>query len=170
MNILAIDQSTRSSGWCILSDGMLLEYGVVKTPSGKQGLEAALWQCQQLAGIAAQNNIQALAIEDIFVPSLKAQNAKTIVLLGCLKGMLVITADRYNWQWVTVTSPEVCQHLGLKVNTPREQKKRASRQIAAMELFGDRTRYEEIPEDVADAIAIGGIAMRKLLISERTVL
>lgn len=169
MNILAIDQSTSSSGWCYLADGVVQEYGVIKTPKAFHGLGAALWQCQQLLGVAARyEGLQAIAIEDLYLPGMHS-NVKTLTLLGALRGMLVLIAHQNGWQWQTVTSPEICEHLGIRVNTPRPQKKRASRQIAAMELFGCRTRYQEIPEDAADAIAIAEIAERKLTLLEKVV-
>lgn len=184
MNILGIDQSTRSSGWCLLAEGVIQKYGVIKTPENLTGLEAALHQCEQIELVINAKNADVLALEDLYLPKFFGRvrktsngyeepkdtlNAKTLILLGSLRGMLVLTARKLDIQHLLITSPEVCEYLGIPVNTARTPKKRTSRQIAAMELFGDRTRWQEIPEDTADAIAISQIAQRKLLISERII-
>lgn len=181
-SILAIDQSTSSSGWCYLADGRIQEYGVIKTSSKLQGLEAAIYQTAMIDDLVTRFLPTVMAIEDIYLPNFfnsfkkttngneptkGSLNAKTIILLGSLRGMLIGVAAREGMEYVLVTSPDICNHLGIAVNTPRVSKKRASRQIAAMELFGDRTRYKDIPEDAADAIAIAQIAERRLLMEAR---
>lgn len=178
--VFGIDQATGVSGWCCLVQGRIEDMGTIRKPSSLSGLDAAIWMVDALEREMVNHNVGAIAVEDLhlqrfFKKSRKKGddaspvNARTIFLLGNLQGALAHVAHQHGYLFSLVTSPEVCAHLGIPVNTPRDEKKRAARQIAASELYGDRTRYLEIPEDAADAVAISEIAYRKLLVSARTV-
>lgn len=168
MNLLALDQSTRSTGWCHMVDGDVVEFGILKTPTGIIGLEAALWQTDAIEELAVSKSIDTIALEHLYIPASRSgkngkPNPETVFLLGELKGMIAHVAHQHGWQFIVVTSPEVCDHIGVSPFTPRKQKKLTSRHVAAMDIYGDRMRYVEIPEDAADAIAIAGVASRKLV-------
>lgn len=163
-NILGIDQSTQCTGWChICGNGEINDYGIIKSPNGKTGLDAAYYQTKAIEELVAVRSITLVAAEDIYLPTAKSKsNPKTTFLLGSLKGMIYYMCRERGVDFRLVTSNQICQHLGISPFTARDQKKRASRMIAALDLWGDRSRYLEISDDVADAIAISLIAQRTI--------
>lgn len=163
--IVGIDQSTRASGWAIITpEGSIAEYGVLKTPRGKTGLVAALWQAHAIEEFLLLRGLQHIGLENLFFSDNYSKD--TIFLLGALRGMVVLAAEQNNIVYHTVGSPEVCRHVGCAVNANRDIKKKASRVAAAMDLWHDDKLWEEVPEDAADAIHIGMIVWKRLRLAE----
>ena len=174
--LLAIDQSTRCSGWALYNDDGLVEFGIFKTPAALTGVEAAFWQVDAIEEAVALKGIKVLALEKLYIPrddhsksKSKRIDPNTIFLLGELRGMLLLTVRQYGCQVENIASTEVCQHIGVSPFTPRTAKKRASRQSAAMDIWQDRSKWKDIKEDAADAIAIGAVAQRRLRIASMTI-
>lgn len=163
--ILAVDQATQKTGWAIINtDGFIAEYGIIKTPDKLHGIEAALWQCDAIEEIVLLRGFRQIAIEQLFMH--KERSPDTIFLLGELRGMIIHMAHQHGVDCHTVSSPEVCRHIGCAVNVNRDIKKKASRVAAAMDLWHDDKLWQEVPEDAADAIHIGMIVWKRLRIAE----
>lgn len=165
ITILGLDQSTRCSGWVVITDGTIQEHGVIKTPSKRKGLDAALYQADAIEEMIFLRGIETIALEELHTGG--KTGANIIYLLGALRGMVIRIAHVHDVRYEVVSTQDMCAYLGISAFTAREAKKRASRQIAAIDLFGDRTRWQEIPEDTADAIAIAGIAYSRLHLEAR---
>lgn len=164
MYILALDQSTRKTGWAAIDDdGIVRSWGLIKTPSKYSGLEAARYQAHEvdaLMDLIPIRTAKIVAIEDLHTG--KNTSPKIIYLLGALRGMLVYIVGKRDLRYVICGSKDVCDFIGVSAFCKRDAKKRASKQAAAMELWQDRSRWTEMQEDIADAICIGKIAYQKL--------
>jgi Holliday junction resolvasome RuvABC endonuclease subunit len=157
MSILGIDQSSKRSGWALLA-GDNVNFGAYKTPTGLKGLEACLWQADAIEDKLLNSGAKVLAIEDIFL----GENAHTAFVLGALRGMLVWIAHQHNVKLVIISSADLCNHLSIPINSERKVKKRTSKYLAAIELWGNKSLHKNISDDEADAFHIAKIAQSRL--------
>lgn len=168
MKILGLDQSTAKTGWAVIKDGELGGHGNIKKPYKLKGMEAALYQRDAIADLLLcipLRHLDAIAFESLHKS--KQTSMDVIFLLGALRGMVAALAHDAGVRYEFVSSPEVCAYIDMPPNTDRDTKKKTTREIVAMDLFQDRSRWKEIDEDEADAIAIGMIAYRRLLLESR---
>ncbi len=166
--ILAIDQSTSSTGWAFSDMSWRPTcYGVIKTPTGTVGIDACWYQDNKLDEL-----LQTLQPEVVLIEKLFAQegfsggklNPYVIFLLGELRGMMRKTINQHGCEQIDIATHEIPIELGLKVTTRRPIKKRTARQRAAQRILGDRSRWKEMQEDASEAIVMLDIAFKKLAI------
>lgn len=90
MRYLGLDISSKSTGWAILEDDALVDYGVIKTEG--EGVTKLIDFYSQMNNILDQyDNIDWIGIEDVYI-----ENAKTVKVLSRYAGVaLLITGLRY---------------------------------------------------------------------------
>ena len=181
---LAIDQSTRQTGYALFEDDgsalaywPLVSFGYIKTPSRKTGIEAMLFQADNIIQLAIRSKVQAVLYESIY----QGVNVKTSIHLARLQGAILAHCDLNDIPAFEVTNAEICGFMRIAVNTKRNAKKRASMRMAMLDLPAGAAEYvrallndepdealtEEwggsFCEDTADAIVIGRAGVPHLM-------
>lgn len=149
MNILAIDQSTSSSGFAIFQGKNLIQSGIYK-PKGE--LYNRIHQTKEYIRELIDNN----DIKYVFVEDIQYQrNQKTFKILANLQGVLVNLLVELDipFEVVPPSRWKAWNQIGGKRR--KEQKENAKRKCK--EIFG-----REFKEDEADAICIGLFGLKWL--------
>ena len=90
MNVLSLDVSAASTGWCVLQD-MGIHFGVIKTAAKLQNTERLLTFKTELCKILSTYKPTHIVIEDIFV----GLNASTIKVLAEFAGVTKLTCIEF---------------------------------------------------------------------------
>lgn len=149
MNILAIDQSTSSSGFAIFINQNLQQSGIYK-PKGE--LFQRIHQTKEyIREIINENDIDYVFMEDIQYQ----RNQKTYKILANLQGVIIdlMVELKIPFEVVPPSRWKAWNQIGGKRR--KEQKENAKRKC--QEIFG-----REFKEDEADAIMIGLYGLKKL--------
>ena len=146
--VLSFDQSTRVSGWAYFEDNKYIESGVIdmsktKLETDKRSFEMA----KELWKIIRKYNPDILCIEDVQNQS----NAKTMIVLARLAGMIIGYAEAHKIDIYIITSTQWRSMLDFKLGAgvKREELKQQSIDYVK-ETYG-----VDVPEDEAEAIALG---------------
>lgn len=170
--LLALDQSTRLTGWAFQEDDGPIEYGAIKTPSriasGKGDMTAADFQLDEIYSLATKHSPDYVAIEEVHL----GPNPRVLITLAEFRGRLIERIiDRTNCGPVIPVSSNDMKsymHFGFKVG--RELKKDRARFTATAIIKGETLAMSEpenwIGEDESDAICILMIAWSKVRIAE----
>lgn len=148
MRLLSFDQSTRASGYCYFEDGKYIVSGLIDmskskldTPERSFEMAKALWK------IIKQYKPEHLIIEDVQ----QQTNAKTMIILARLSGMIIGYAEAHHVQVHILTPSQWRKALnfaqGSKVK--RQELKQQSIDYVKEHLSLD------VSEDEAEAIAEG---------------
>lgn len=170
--LLALDQSTRLTGWAFQQDDGPITYGTIKTPSriasGKGDMTAADYQLDEIYSLATKHGPDYVAIEEVHL----GPNPRVLITLAEFRGRLIETLDyrANNGKIISVSSNDMKSyvHFGFKAN--RQMKKDRSRFTATAIIKGETLAIAEpenwIDEDASDAICILMIAWSKIRIAE----
>lgn len=153
MKILAIDQGSNKCGWAHLSNGEVIDSGVFKL-KGKDRMERYKQLLELLTDMVCDNNMDILAIEDVFMKRSGFSNPRTSKIMGETRGIIASVGLLYNMQIVDINPAELTGYLG--INTRKQDKKKVTQKYV-QEIIG-----EEPTEDQADAVLIGLITHNKL--------
>ncbi len=153
MKILAVDQASKTSGWAIFEDGVLLEYG--KFTYDMPDLGVRLHKIKtSIQEIVEANNIDKLYLEDVQYQENVINNVQTFKTLAKVLGVL------YEYGIAAGLDPEIVlagtwkKHLGIKGAKRADQKRNAQNYVIE--------HYQVKPtQDECDAICIGTYACRK---------
>lgn len=153
MRTLALDQSSRITGWAIFEDGVLLEYG--KFTYDMPDLGVRLHKIKtSIQEIVEANNIDKLYLEDVQYQENVINNVQTFKTLAEVLGVL------YEYGIAAGLEPEIVlagtwkKHLGIKGAKRADQKRNAQNYVIE--------HYQVKPtQDECDAICIGTYACRK---------
>lgn len=147
MRLLALDQSSRTSGFAIFIDGELRDYGTFTMTDDNVG-ERLFKIREKVAQLIADNGIDYVAFEDIQLQKDKINNVKTFKVLAEVFGVvyeLVTELEIPNEAVFSNSWKSTCQ---IKGRTRDEQKKNA-------QLFVTTTYGIKASQDASDAICIG---------------
>lgn len=167
--LIAIDASMHSTGVAVfdMASGEVVDTCHLAVPKKVTGLDCCFAMAELIANNLTKHQPARVAIEGLHLSSSGRMNAKTIINLGALWGMIaseIRSASKA--RPVVITSNEVAAHLGLPLNANRKRRKDRSQFLATVELYGvvyaSSTDNELVQEDVADAIAVGHVALKKL--------
>lgn len=155
MLILGIDPGIERTGYAILNpDGLtpqLIECGCITTPKG-EALSYRLFEIRKdLVEIIKKHRPDLLVIESLFF----AANAKTAMVVGQARGVVLMTAEEHKLQMVEVTPLQV--KLAATGYGKAEKKQVQQMIVQIMKL-----KRVPKPDDAADAAAIAWAGVGRL--------
>ena len=148
MRILALDQSSRVSGWAIFDGDTLMEYG--KFDVGDiHDLGDRLHQIRQkVKYLIVTNNIDKVILEDIYMDGQRVNNVQTFKALAEVFGVLYELCIDMKKPVEAVLAGTWKSTLGIKGKTRPEQKRNA--QAWVLDKYGIKATQDEV-----DALCIG---------------
>ena len=152
MTLLALDQSSKVTGYAIFIDGVLDYHGKINLTSENVGIRLVQFK-EAIVDIIDSFKVDKIAFEDIQLQSTVANNVKTFKVLAEVFGVLHELCEELKIPYVIVPSVTWKSALGIKGKTRPEQK-----QQAADFVFN---KYNKKPtQDECDAICIGTYAIK----------
>ena len=148
MKILALDQSSRVSGWALFDGNELIEYGkfdLSKEPDIGERLHQARYIVQDIIN---KLNVDKVILEDIYMDGQRVNNVQTFKVLAEVFGVLYELCIDMNIPVEAVLAGTWKSTLGIKGKTRPEQKRAA--QAWVLENYGIKATQDEV-----DAICIG---------------
>ena len=150
MKILALDLSTKSSGWAIYSENKLEKYGCISSV-GNNLFKRINKMIESLEEIIQQNKIDRIVIEDVLPEDVK-HNQKVFKALTYLQGFVLNLLDKYNLDDIQFyTSSEWRKKCGIRTGRAI---KRDELKVQDIKFVKDSFNID-VNDDVADAICIG---------------
>lgn len=152
-NILALDQATHISGYCVFQDTILKSYGKITPQSadlGKRFLEIKK---------TVQDFIEIFKIDKVYFEDIQLQgnvlnNVKTFKMLAQLQGMLITLLEELEIPYEIIHSQVWKSNLGIKGRARKEQKQNAQKYVYE--------KYQaKVSQDEADAICIATYALNQ---------
>ena len=148
MRILALDQSSRITGWALFDGNELIEYGKFDL-SEEPNIGERLHQARCLVqDIINKLNVDKVILEDIYMDGQRVNNVQTFKILAEVFGVLYELCIDMNIPVEAVLAGTWKSTLGIKGKTRPEQKRAAQAWVA--ENYGLK-----VVQDIADAICIG---------------
>lgn len=150
MNILALDLSTKRSGWAYYDENNNLVYGVVSATSAD--VEARIIkQTIEIIDIIKKYNIDTIIAEEVQPDGLNQHTGK---VLTWLQGYLVCNTYAYNkkikWEFIGATTwRKILGLQGYKIKREEQKRKDIAYVIATHGL-----KLSDSQDDEADAICI----------------
>ncbi|MCP5006690.1 MAG: crossover junction endodeoxyribonuclease RuvC [Planctomycetes bacterium] len=143
--ILALDQATNLSGWCVLNNGgEVVKYGLLNLSKGKVDTPHRIAQVKKfLTTMLAKYDIKVVVIEGVF----NAKGHAGTVLMQ-LYGVLTNTCLEKGVEMVTFMPSSWRSKLSIKGRKREEQKANALKFVEALGLSTEQ-------EDAAEAVCIG---------------
>lgn len=144
MKILALDQSTKHTGWSYWDNKRLLKYGVIDT----QESDAAFVRMAQM-GSEIDKLVRRFKPNHVVIEQVQFQhNYKVYSQLSQLQGIIMRILFEKNTAFTLVEPTKWRAFDGIK-NRKREETK-----AAAIQAVKDKY-YIDVSEDIAEAIGIG---------------
>lgn len=152
--LLALDQSSRITGWSIFEDGKLVTYGkfnaeTVGTQIGKR-LE---YIRNKIKTLIEENNIAEVILEDIQMQGNVVNNVQTFKVLAEVFGVLSELLVEMNIPQSAVLASSWKSALGIKGRARAEQKKNAQEWVF-------KTYSVKPTQDECDSICIGSYKIK----------
>lgn len=157
MKILALDQSTKLTGWAVYQNGKCKKSGAIDLSSNENPAERMIQMCEAVAKIIAKTKPEFLVMEGVAYQ----RNAAALIELAQLQGVIIGTCLNNQIEFYIYPPSSWRKALGFKQGAGV---KRADLKQQAMDYARELTGRDE-PEDVAEAICIGA-AMTKMIIKE----
>ena len=151
--LLALDQSSQTSGYSVFTDGKLTDYGKFTFEDADVGHRLTCIR-NKVISLLDQYNITEVAFEDIQLQSGLAGNVQTFKVLAEVYGVIHQLLDEKKIPYQVVPSVTWKSTLGIKGKNRQEQKKNA--QLWVINNYNVKTT-----QDVADAICIGQCCIKK---------
>lgn len=144
---LALDQSSRATGWSVYDDKELVGYGVFNAKKGTP-LGRIVDLCDWLVSMINNWKPDLLGIEETQYNGNFVGGHNVFKLLSQVMGAIMITSVREKVRIETVLIPTWRSHCGVKGNKRPEQKRSA-------QLLVKRWHDISVTDDESDAICIG---------------
>jgi crossover junction endodeoxyribonuclease RuvC len=144
MRVIAFDQATNITGWCVFDDKQLLDYGIIDTSKVKSIDEKISKQKKEIQKLIKKYKPELFAIEDIQYQ----QNQYTYKILAELLGVISNTFYEREYPFIIVSPSKWKSYCGIKGRKREEQK------INTIEFIKANFNIDVI-SDIADAICIG---------------
>lgn len=146
MRILALDQSSKSTGWAVFENGKLIDKGLIKTNGSL--IDRLIRQEKEIKEILHYFKIEKVFLEDIQLQKSVGNNVVTFKALAFTLGSLemMLTKEHYPYRVIPpATWRKICGIAGTKRAIQKENAK-----AFVLEKFN-----EECQEDICDAICLG---------------
>lgn len=151
-NLLALDQSSRTSGWAVFIDGKLTNQGNFTVSQDDFGVRLHAIR-EKVKALIKQYNITEIVFEDIQLQSSIGNNVDTFKKLAEVFGIILELSIDLNIPAIAMHPTSWRSAISLKGKTRTEQKKAAQAHVAA--------KYNlKVSEDTSDAICIGEAFLR----------
>lgn len=157
MKILALDQSTKLTGWAIYQDEKCIRSGAIDFSNNDNSAERFVDMCEAVVDIIKQTQPEFLVLEGVAYQ----RNAAALIELAQLQGVIIGTCLNNQIEFYIYPPSSWRKALSFKQGAGV---KRADLKQQAMAYVRELTGRDE-PEDVAEAICIGA-AMTKLIYKE----
>ena len=149
MKILALDQSTRVTGWAVFADDTLQEYGKFDAENAGADIGKRLTYIREkVKALIDKYGIQKILIEEIQLQNTVGNNVVTYKKLAYVQAVLIQMLDELKLPYELIASSSWKSTLGIKGRARAEQKKNA--QIYVNTIYGIKATQDE-----CDAICIG---------------
>lgn len=145
--LLALDQSSRVSGYAIFYDGKLEDYGKFEFTDNDLGIRLLKIR-QKVDGLIDKYNINEVVLEDIQLQNNVSNNVQTFKALAEVFGVVYELITEKDIKNSAVLSTVWKSALGVKGRTRPEQKRNA-------QAFVTSTYGIKATQDESDAICIG---------------
>lgn len=153
MTILALDQSSHISGYCVFKDGELFAYDKFSFDNPDMGRRLTQIRAQ-IQTLIEQYKPDYVIFEDIQQQYNVSNNIQTFKVLAEVYGVISELLSSLNIPYSTVLASSWKSTLKIKGKTRAEQKKNAMSYI--------KEKYNiEVTQDMADAICIGEYHLNK---------
>ena len=154
MNILALDQASRISGWAIFENNKLKTYGKIDLSNIDDiGLRLHTLR-QRVTELIQTYNIEKVILEDIYMDGQKINNVSTFRILAEVFGVLYELCIDLNIPVDAVLAGTWKSTHGIKGKTRPEQKRNAQQWVI--------NNYNIKPtQDECDAICIGAHVIKQ---------
>ena len=146
MKLLALDQSSRCSGWAIFDDEELIDSGTFTLKSDDIG-ERLVDYKKHVEKLICDNDIEEIAFEDIQMQN-QINNVQTFKVLAEIFGVTQEYLVEQGHSYHVVSSNTWKSQLNIKGKQRAEQKKNA--QAYVLEHYN-----KKVSQDESDAICIG---------------
>lgn len=146
MKLLALDQSSRCSGWAIFDDEELIDSGTFTLKSDDIG-ERLVDYKKHVEKLICDNDIEEVAFEDIQMQN-QINNVQTFKVLAEIFGVTQEYLVEQGHSYHVVSSNTWKSQLNIKGKQRAEQKKNA--QAYVLEHYN-----KKVSQDESDAICIG---------------
>lgn len=153
MKILALDQSSRVTGWAVFEDNKLIAQGNF-TMSQEDFGERLYAIRQKIISLINQYNINELVFEDIQLQSNVLNNVDTFKKLAEVYGIVYELGIELKLPTTSLHPTSWKSAVGVKGRTRPEQKKAAQTHVQA--VYGLK-----VGEDTSDAICIGEAYLKR---------
>lgn len=157
MTILALDQSTKLTGWAVYKNKKCTKCGAIDLSNDDRPAERMIQMCEAVADIIKKTKPEFLVMEGVAYQ----RNAAALIELAQLQGVIIGTCLSNQIEFYIYPPSSWRKELGFKQGAGV---KRTDLKQQAMEYVRGMTGRDE-PEDVAEAICIGA-AMTKLIYKE----
>lgn len=151
--LLALDQSSRTTGWAVFEGSKLLDSGTFTISGGDIGIRMVKIKLKILQ-LLDKYKINEVIFEDIQLQGESIKNIQTFKILAEVFGVLWETFEELNMKNSAVLSSVWKSSLGIKGEERSVQKKNA-------QIFVSKTYGKKVSEDESDAICIGTYKVRQ---------
>lgn len=152
-NLLALDQSSRTTGWAVFQDSNLLDSGTFTVTGADIGKRLVSIKSIVLS-LLEKYDIKEVVFEDIQVQQNVLNNISTFKILAEVFGVLWETFEELNIPSSAVLSTVWKSYLGIKGTNRAEQKKNAQNYVL-------NNYKKKVSQDESDAICIGTYKVKK---------
>ena len=145
--LLALDQSSRISGYAIFIDDNLIAHGSIHLTEEDVGRRLVLL-CKEVTKLIHKYDINEIAFEDIQMQASVGNNVQTFKILAEVFGVILMLCTELKINYTIVSSNTWKSTLKIKGKKRSEQKQDAQRYV--LEHYGIKAI-----QDTVDAICIG---------------
>lgn len=151
--LLALDQSSRITGWAYFEDSVLKDYGKIIAEDEDIG-ERLYFIRDRVKELINKYDINEVAFEDIQLQNNVGNNVQTFKILAEVFGIIYELVTELNIKHTAVLSGTWKSTLGIKGKVRVEQKRNAKE-------YAQNTYSIKCTQDEADAICIGSHILNK---------
>ena len=134
--LLALDQSSRITGYSIFEDNVLIDYGKFNAEAAGTNIETRLnFIRNKVKQLIEENNIDEVAIEDIQMQGNVANNVQTFKVLAEVFGVISELLEEMNIPQCAVLASSWKSGLGIKGRARADQKRNAHTMVYSFLLI-----------------------------------
>ena len=154
-NLLALDQSSRVTGWAVFQDGALLKYGKFNAEAAGSDMGDKLYYIREkVKKLIEDNDITEVIFEDIQLQANRGNNVQTFKVLAEVFGVISELLVEMKIPQTAVLASSWKSTLGIKGKDRTAQKQNAQKWVV--------DTYSVKPtQDECDAICIGVHKLQK---------
>lgn len=150
MKLLAIDASTKSTGWAIFENKKLIKYGCITAQSNNlyKRIDKIILELEKI--IQENQKIESVVLEEVLLNDVRNNN-NVFKALIYLQGFICHTLDKYKLTPKLVVASHWRKVCGIKTGAGYKRESLKPKDIA----FVKKTYNLDVNDDIADAICIG---------------